>query len=426
MLRRSAPAVALTLGLLVACASPAPPAPVPGPTARPAATADSAPAVQPTAAAPIAAPEQLTAEQRRAFATAQQRMLEGDYASAIDAWRALLNLNPPVAFASDARFELTLALANEGRGSEALQQAQTVRDARAEYARALALEASNRHPEAMAALGSFASHNPATGPAIYLEIAEREQTAGRSQEAADAAATGLVQTQSRQLKQRLLDIRAQALATRGQNEQAFEAHRQVLALATDTTTLGEQLFRLAEVSRDLGMRDEAIRALKTALDQFPAASTTPDALRLLDDLGAADEVDAFVLGKARYFAVDYRNAVSAFDRYLQAEPNGPDATAARLYRALASLTPGNEPNALRELDAIADDPNQDSELSAQALLEAGQALEGLSEPGQAEVRYQRLLDRFPRLDAAEPAAFRLGLIRYVRQADADAVAAWDI
>ncbi|HET6318785.1 MAG TPA: transglycosylase SLT domain-containing protein, partial [Chloroflexota bacterium] len=105
---------------------------------------------------------------------------------------------------------------------------------------------------------------------------------------------------------------------------------------------------------------------------------------------------------------------------------GPDATAARLYRALASLTPGNEPNALRELDGIADDPNQDSELAAQALLEAGQALEGLSEPGQAEVRYQRVLDSFPKLDAAATAAFRLGLIRYVRMADADAVAAWDI
>src|SRR5262249_25570939 len=160
---------------------------------------------------------------------------------------------------------------------------------------------------------------------------------------------------------------------------------------------GEQLFRLAQVSRDLGKRDAALQALKTALDQFPSASTTADALRLLDEFGGADEIDPFVLGRARYFAVDYRNAVTAFNRYLQVEPDGADASSARLYRALASLTPGNEPNALRELDALADDPDQDSELSAQALLEAGQALESLAEPDQAESRYERLLEKFPRL-----------------------------
>src|SRR5439155_26458955 len=106
-------------------------------------------------------------------------------------------------------------------------------------------------------------------------------------------------------------------------------------------------------------------------------------------------------------------------------PDGPDAPSARLFKALASLTPGNEPNALRELDALADDPNQDSDVAAQALLEAGQALESLNEPDQAEAHYQKLLDRFPRLDSAARAAFRLGLDRYVRGAYADAVSAWD-
>ena len=65
--------------------------------------------------------------------------------------------------------------------------------------------------------------------------------------------------------------------------------------------------------------------------------------------------------------MDFRNAVTAFDQYLKQDPNGPDVPNARLYRALASLTPGNEPNALRDLDAIADDPNQETELAAQAL-----------------------------------------------------------
>ena len=143
---------------------------------------------------------------------------------------------------------------------------------------------------------------------------------------------------SRVLKQRLLEVRAQALAGLGDNDAAFDAHRQVLALATSNATLGEQLFRLAQVSRDLGKRDAAVQALKTALDQFPQASTTADALRLLDELGAAGDIDPYVLGRARYLAVDYRNAVTAFDRYLAVDPNGPDAPSARLYAALASLT----------------------------------------------------------------------------------------
>src|SRR5205823_1325740 len=210
-----------------------------------------------------------------------------------------------------------------------------------------------------------------------LEIAERELNAHHPTEAADASSKGLDLAQGRPLKQRLLDVRAQALAGVGDNEAAFDAHRQVLALATSKSALGEQLFRLAQVSRDLGKPDAAIQALKTALDQFPQATTTPDALRLLDQLQAADQIDPFVLGRARYYAVDYRNAVTAFDRYLQADANGPDVPSARLYKALASMTPGNEPNALRELDALADDPDQDTDIAAQALLEAGQALEGL-------------------------------------------------
>ena len=293
------------------------------------------------------------------------------------------------------------------------------------FVRGLALSAANQHAEAMRALQSVADTNPAVAGAVWLEIAERELAARRPRESAEAALKGLDVAQPRTLKEQLLTVRAQALAAVGDNDGAFDAHRQVLALATSTATLGEQLFRLAQISRGLGKPAEAVRALRTALEQFPSASTTPDALRLLDELDGARELDPYILGRARYFAADHRNAVRAFDQYLQADPNGPDAPSARLYRALASLSPGNEPSALRELDRIADDPDQETEIAAQALLEAGQALEGLAESQQAEVRYQRLIDRFPRLDAASTAAFRLGLARYVREADADALSAWD-
>jgi soluble lytic murein transglycosylase len=420
------------LALVLACTSPAPGDPTPVPeSATPAPTmvtrdatvpdirAGSTPLPTLVATPQPFIPDTPSAELRVAFRDARLFQVEGDYAAAAQKWRVLLG-------APEARFGLALALASSGNGADALQiLAAGAPDTRDDFVRGLALDATHQHAAAMQALANYAAANPAVAAAVWLEIAERELNASRPREAADATAKALELAQTRPLKQRLLDVRAQALATLGDNESAFDAHRQVLALATNGATLGEQLFHLAQVSRDLGKPEAALQALKTALDQFPSASTTADALRLVDDLGLASQIDPFVLGRARYFAVDYRNAVTAFDQYLSTQPDGPDAPAARLYKALAGLLPGNEPNALRELDALAEDPNLDSDLAAQGMLEAGQALEGLYEPRQAEIRYQRLLEKFPRLDAAATAGFRLGLVRFERGAYTEALAAWD-
>jgi soluble lytic murein transglycosylase len=413
--------------MLVGCSSPTPVAPPPATTApvttrAPTSAATSTPGPLPTPAPAAAAPDDLTPTQHAAFAQARLLEVEGDFAGAAAAWKTLLDAQ---AASVEARYSLAMSQALTGAGAATLQTLDGgASDPRDAVPRALALDAQQQHAEAMQALADHANANPSVAAALWLEIAERELTARRPRQAADATSTALNLAQARPLKQRLLDVRAQALAGLGDNEAAFDAHRQVLALATSTTALGEQLFRLAQVSRDLGKPDAALQALKTALDQFPTATTAPDALRLLDELGAADQVDPYVLGRARYFAVDYRNAVTAFQRYLQIDPNGPDAPSARLYIALASLTPGNEPNALRELDTLADDPNQDSDNAAQALLEGGQALEGLAQPDQAEAHYRKLLDKFPRLDRAATAAFRLGLVRYARGDDMGAIDAW--
>ena len=416
--------VALALAS-AACASPSPTPTAPAAESPPSSQAGQVPG---TSATPVAraatgltatAPGAPRADQTAATAAARLALVEGDYPAAVEQWRALSPTTP------DARFGLALSQALDHDGHAALTTLASGPDPRDGFVRGLAEDAIDQHATGMQSLADYATSNADVAAPVWLEIAEREGAAHRLRESADAAATGLNLAQARPLKERLLEVRAQALADLGDNEAAFDAHRQRLALATSTGTLGEQLFRLAQASRDLGKPDAALQALKTALDQFPEASTTSDALRLLDELGASNQVDPYVLGRARYHAIDYRNAVSAFDQYLKTDPNGPDAPSARLYRALASLTPGNEPAALRELDAIADDPGQDTEIAAQALLEAGQALESLALPDQAESRYARLLDRFPRLDAAATAAFRLGLVRYVRGADADAIGAWD-
>jgi soluble lytic murein transglycosylase len=418
-------AALLGLAAVAACGVPTPPQSPAGPPPA-GRSLDAAPPSSPVALGEAA--PRMSDEQRRLLAEATQLMVEGDYAAAAERWRELLTGSRfPVALLTESRLRLSEALARDGRGPEALDVLgpAAVPDRRDAFFRGLALAAAGQHAEGVAALAAYAVDDPAAGPAVWLEIAELELRARRPREAADAAAKGLEGAAAPSLRTRLLEVRAQALAALGETEPAFEAHRQVLALATDTAALGEQLYRLAHASRELGKRDEAVRALKTALEQFPGASTTADALRLLDDLQAADQVDPYILGRARYAAGDFRNAVLAFDRSLQTEPNGPDAASARLSRALAGLVPGHEAAALRELTAIADDPSQEAEVAARALLEAGQALEGLDEMPAAERQYQALQERFPRLDEAATAGFRLGLARYVRGAAAEAVAAWE-
>src|SRR5205823_580377 len=154
--------------------------------------------------------------------------IEGDYAASAARWRTLVGVAPA---AADARFGLALALSLAGSGSEALQALATgAPDARDGFVRGLALEASNQHAQAMQSLADYANANAIVAPAVWLQIAEHELNARRPREAADAAAKALALAQARPLKQRLLDVRAQALAALGDSESAFDSHRQVLAL----------------------------------------------------------------------------------------------------------------------------------------------------------------------------------------------------
>jgi hypothetical protein len=204
-------------------------------------------------------PDDLSADQRTAFAEARRLQIEGDYAGAAATWPSLLNTSA----SADARFSLALCQAQAGDGAAAQQTlARGAPDARDDFVRGLAQETQGQHAQAMRSLAAYANANPSTAAAVWLEIAERELNARRPQQAADATATALDSAQARRLKQRLLEVRGQALAALGDNDAAFDAHRQVLALATSTSALGEQLFHLAQVSRDLGKPDAALQALK--------------------------------------------------------------------------------------------------------------------------------------------------------------------
>ena len=55
--------------------------------------------------------------------------------------------------------------------------------------------------------------------------------------------------------------------------------------------LGEQLYNLAVAFRGIGKDEEALRALQTAVRDFPRAKTAPQAVQLLEQMGQLDSVD---------------------------------------------------------------------------------------------------------------------------------------
>jgi len=142
---------------------------------------------------------------------------------------------------------------------------------------------------------------------------------------------------------------------------------------------------------------------------------------LLDDLGAASQIDHSCWVALGTLAVDTPTPLR-----VRPVPEGPDQRApTRLApgcTALASLTPGNEPNALARARRHCRRPDQTTNRRASAG-EAGQALE-LSEPDRRGA-LRPGCSTIPRLDAAATGRLSLGWCATSRAADREAIAAWD-
>ncbi|MBI4493852.1 MAG: transglycosylase SLT domain-containing protein [Chloroflexi bacterium] len=96
---------------------------------------------------------------------------------------------------------------------------------------------------------------------------------------------------------------------------------------------------------------------------------------------------------------------------------------AQLYRALAQMGFGPDPEAIDQLQRLADRA-EDPEIAAQALLEAGKALEQLFRSRDAQASYEDALRRFGSADVAPQVAFRLGFARYLDKDYRGAAQAW--
>ncbi|MBI4493352.1 MAG: transglycosylase SLT domain-containing protein [Chloroflexi bacterium] len=446
MLQRALAALVL-VAVVGGCTSPSPAAPptsAPSTASQPAAAPPASPVPQaapaPTAApAPRPAPSPtadplagLAPQARAEFERGERLLLAADYAGAIDLFERLAGAQSGAA-RLEARLRLGEALGRAGQGTRATETLEALRreqpqSPQAEWATYFLAEiqAANGQLDASATqLSALARNHPELAPALRLKQAEWALQAKRSDLAARAADAGLKDAQPRLLRIELLETLGKARTAEGDPEGAYQAYRQILALAGTTSYLGEQLYNLAVAYREIGKQDEALRALQTVVRDFPRSKWAPAALDLLDKLGKLSSVDGYHIGRVRYVWGNYRGAITAFDQYLAQQPNGPDAESARLYRAQSMMAPGKEGPAIDLLKKLATQA-EDEEIAAQALLEAGKGYESMGSFQAAAATYQALGkdSRLSGTDGAQEAAFRLGVAHYMAGAYEPALDAW--
>ncbi|MBI2755139.1 MAG: transglycosylase SLT domain-containing protein [Chloroflexi bacterium] len=441
---------ALLLATGVACQPATPPASAPAapaPTsAAPAAaqqtqSAPAAPAAQPVQtsapAAPAAAPTRiapaaptstpspllaLTPPQRAAAAEGQRALAAGDYTRAVDVLRPLAGQ----VVAGAARTEVQLLLAQAQVGARAYDDALTTAqalgsaDPAARLVKGQALRGLKRWDEAAVEMRAAADAEPRVDAAVRLQLAEMWLGAGKPDQAAADARKGVDGTETRLLKIDLAERLASTEVAQRNTDAAMEAYRQLLTAAGSKGFLGEQLYNLGLGANQLGKKDEAIRALRTSISDFPRSRKAPDAVNLLESIGGMRPEDRFYSGVIRYYFWEFKKARADFDAYLAAFPDGDRAVEARYYRGLSSLPADTTEQLLKLADQFPDD-----EFAPLALLEAGKAQEELEKYDSAEAIYARLIATFPTRDAGLAGTFRRGLSRLMQKDTAGALAIWD-
>jgi soluble lytic murein transglycosylase len=399
---------------------------------RPAPTAQ--PTVLPTPA-PSPTPDRLAGVQADARAELErgyELLVGADYAAAIAHYEKLAG-SPSGAGKAEAQLRLGQALARAEQAVRAKEVLETLRreqpsTRQAEEALGFLAEAEAGQGNIDAAVGhvdALAKARPELGPSLRLKLAEWAASARRHDLSAQAAEAGLKDAQPRLLRIELAEKLGEARTALGDHEGAYQAYREILSIAGTASYLGEQLYNLAAAYRQIGREEEALRALQTAVRDFPRAKTAPNAVQLLERMGQLDSVDGYRVGRIRYIWGNYRGAVQAFDQYLAQQPNGPDAEPARLYRALSIMAPGSEAPAIEQLRRLAA-MAEDEEIVAHALVEAGKGYESAGNFGAAAGTYEALLrdSRLAGTEGAEEGPFRHGLALYMAGNNQAAVDAW--
>ncbi|HYY90345.1 MAG TPA: transglycosylase SLT domain-containing protein [Chloroflexota bacterium] len=397
------------------------------PTQPPAPTVAAKPTATPLSTTPISTLDKLADAQRTMAHDGQLAIAAGDYSRAIGLLEPLASQvsgDPQ----SEVRLLLGQALVGDRQFDKALATSETLLGAasRADLVSAgrllkgEVLRGLQRWDEAASEMRAVADSNPLVAAGVRLELEEMWLDAKRPDQAAADGQAGLDLAEPRLLKIELAEKLGNARVALGQTDAALDAYRQLLTAAGTKGYLGEQLYNLAVGASALGRNDDAIRALRTSISEFPRSRKAPDGVELLEKLGGMRAEDRFFAGLIRYYFWNFRGARADFDAYLAALPDGDRAIDARYYRALSSQPKDTTDQLLKLAQQFPDD-----DFAPMALLEAGKAQEELKDYASAERIYDQLVGSYSTRDAGLEGAFRRGLARYMHGDLAGALAAWD-
>jgi len=342
-----------------------------------------------------------------AFSAYQAVVAEGGDADRRQARLALARLNLK---ANDyqAAYDEVVALQNEGDGGP-----------EAEFLLAESLAGLGRSEEALDAYHRYVDGGGAAAANAHAEIAYLLLPLGRLDEAqqeAEAALDGLPES----LRPGVILSTAQGLEAADATSVAIAWYQRLFDESDSDSDKALALERMGALKRASGLAGWQAD-LQEVIAVYPIAAASSAALDAL--LEAGEPVDAYVEALVYYRHFQNDEAMTAFQRYLEAEPSGTRAAAAHYYIAALDERLGDDDAALEEyarsleIDATGD-------LADDALWWRGLILEKQSRWDEASDAFGLIL-LFSRVSPwAEDAGFREGLLLYKQERYQEAANAW--
>jgi soluble lytic murein transglycosylase len=180
---------------------------------------------------------------------------------------------------------------------------------------------------------------------------------------------------------------------------------------------------LARAQRAASATSDAVATFADIVTTYPTASEGADALDALDAMGAGSRVSDYWRGRALYAANRPRQAVAAFQEFLDDEPSSNMRVAATYYMALANGDLRNFSDQRRGLEAVGYG-NPDSSLAPEALARIARTVEAAGAVDEAIEAYAAVARTYPGSDQAVQSLLRAATLQVDRGDVAGAQGTW--
>jgi soluble lytic murein transglycosylase len=336
----------------LACSFEAGPAPastdLPRPTGTlpPTATATSTPTPLPTA----------TPLPRTRITEAAQALHDGDYATALADYQAVLAGSTEADLIEQARLGLATIALQAGDNSGAIDQLQQFVQA---YPASPQLadawfglgEANYAQANWQAAIDAYQEYLNLRGDLISAYVNERIGDAYSQmndlENAASAYQTALAQATSNTNNANLREKLALTYRLLKRYNDALTQYDAILSFAQQSGYRAQVLYRAGQTLLDAGDTAGGYQRFVELVDNYPDRSDAYQALVAVVNAGV--EVDEFQRGLVDYYATQYDAAVAAFDRFIAANKNKADAY---YYLGMTYRAAGNTPAAIKSFNTV--------------------------------------------------------------------------